>query len=89
LVTIACPATLSTEYSLIRPAASNSPHAPTKPKRSISSASPPADGKTSTGLPEIPHRTTVISSWSRSENHRWRVFVESFIEELLRTRKYP
>jgi Cysteine dioxygenase type I len=26
-----------------------------------------ADGKTSTGLPNEPHRTTVISSWRRSE----------------------
>ena len=48
---IARPATLSTEYSLTRPSASSGPHASTRPNRSISSASPPADGNTSTGRP--------------------------------------
>src|SRR5215813_8386223 len=70
LVTIARPATLSTEYSLTRPSASSGPHALTRPCRSISSASPPADGKTSTGSPTTPHRTTVISVCTRSEYHR-------------------
>src|SRR5215470_11932136 len=70
LVTIARPATLSTEYSLTRPSASSGPHALTRPCRSISSASPPADGKTSTGSPTTPHRTTVISICTRSEYHR-------------------
>src|SRR5262252_11090343 len=82
-VTIACPATLSTEYSLIRPSASSGPHALTRPCRSISSASPPADGNTSTGRPNVPHRTTVISVLTRSEYHRDVVFTPSFIEELL------
>src|ERR1700760_2024298 len=69
-VTIAWPATLSTEYSLIRPSASSGPHALTRPCRSISSASPPADGNTSTGTPSTPQRATVTSVCRRSENHR-------------------
>ena len=51
LVIMSCPATLSTEYSLTLPSASSGPHASTRPNRSISSASPPAVGKTSTGAP--------------------------------------
>ena len=86
---IACPATLSTEYSLTRPSASSGPHASTRPNRSISSASPPADGKTSTGAPNVPHRTTVISLLTRSENHRSATFTSSLIEELLWAREYP
>jgi hypothetical protein len=89
LVIIACPATLSTEYSLTRPSASSGPHASTRPLRSISSASPPADGKTSTGLPKVPQRTTVISSCIRPEYQRSTVFTASLVEELLRTREYP
>ena len=77
LVTIAWPATLSTEYSLTRPSASSEPHASTSPCRWISSASPPADGNTSTGVPNDPHRTTVIGSPSRSENHRSRRYPSS------------
>ena len=61
---MACPATLSTEYSLTRPSASSGAHASIRPYRSISSASPPADGRTSTGGPNAPHRTTVISPWT-------------------------
>src|SRR5215468_4416283 len=80
---IARPATLSTEYSLTRPSASSGPHASIRPNRSISSASPPADGNTSTGRPNVPHRTTVISVLTRSEYHRDVVFTPSFIEELL------
>src|SRR5215471_9222082 len=83
LVIIARPATLSTEYSLTRPSASSGPQASTRWNRSISSASPPADGKTRTGRPNVPHRTTLISCWTRSENHRDVVFTKSFIEELL------
>src|SRR5271169_4022961 len=96
LVTMAWPATLSTEYSLIRPSASSGPHASTSPCRSISSASPPADGKTSTGLPNSPHRTTVTGCSSRSEYHRSRTFrssdtkpPSSLVVELLRTRENP
>src|ERR1039457_5079938 len=72
LVIIACPATLSTEYSLIRPSASSGPHALTMPLRSISQASPPAEGKTSTGVPNVPHRTTVMSCSRRlgEDKHR-------------------
>ena len=86
---IACPAMLSTEYSLTRPSASSGPHASTTPCRSISSASPPADGKISTGAPNEPHRTTLISPWTRSENHRSATFTSSLIKELLGTREYP
>src|SRR5215831_15862373 len=71
---IARPATLSTEYSLTRPSASSGPQASTRWNRSTSSASPPADGKTRTGRPNVPHRTTVISCWTRSEYHRDVVF---------------
>src|SRR5690348_4755070 len=83
LAITARPATLSTEYSLTRPSASSGPHASIRPNRSISSASPPADGKTSTGRPNVPHRATVISVLARSEYHRDVVFTRSFIEELL------
>src|SRR6266849_9643769 len=95
LVTIAWPATLSTEYSLIRPSASSGPHALTRPCRSISSASPPADGNTSTGVPTTPQRTTAMSLWSRSENHRSLTFTSSLmtapslVEKLLWTRENP
>src|SRR5579859_1087313 len=89
LAIIACPATLSTEYSLTRPSASNGAQASTRPNRSISSASPPADGRTSTGVPTAPHRTRVISLCVRSENHRCAAFISSLIEELLRARKDP
>src|SRR5579859_2540530 len=97
LATMARPATLSTEYSLIWPSASSGPHASTSPCRSISSASPPADGKTSTGRPNSPHRTTVTSSCIREEYHRSRTFSssaianrqESLVVELLRTRENP
>src|SRR6266567_4838734 len=89
LATIARPATLSAEYSLTRPSASSGPHASTRPWRSISSASPPAEGKISTGRPRVPHRATVISSWSRPENHRSTVFTALLIPELLRARKDP
>ena len=78
-MTIAWPATLSTEYSLMRPSASSGPHALTRPCRSISAASPPADGKTSTGVPSTPHRTTVIFGCNRSENHRSLTLRLSFI----------
>ena len=80
LATIARPATLSTEYSLIRPSASSGPHALTRPCRSISSASPPAVGKTSTGTPSTPQRTTVMSACRRSEYHRSLTRKASFIE---------
>src|SRR6516165_6471724 len=86
---IARPATLSTEYSLTRPSASNGPHASIRPNRSISSASPPAEGNTSTGRPNVPHRATVISVLTRSEYHLDVVFTTSFIEELLRAGEYP
>ena len=89
LAIMARPARLSTEYSLTRPAASNGPHASTSPLRSISSASPPAVGKTSTGAPNVPHRTTVMSCCMRSENQRSLTFRSSLIDELLRTREYP
>src|SRR5215470_20229760 len=79
LVTIARPATLSTEYSLTRPSASSGPHALTRPCRSISSASPPADGNTSTGTPNTPQRTTVTSVCRRSENHRSLTLRSSFM----------
>jgi hypothetical protein len=77
---MARPATLSTEYSLTRPSASSGPHAPTRPFRSISSASPPADGNTSTGWPNHPHRTTVTGCSSRDEYHRSRTFSSSATE---------
>src|SRR5215468_6685441 len=86
---IARPATLSTEYSLTWPSASSGPHASIRPNRSISSASPPADGKTSTGRPNVPHRATVMSVLTRSEYHRDVVFTTSFIEELLRPWEDP
>src|SRR5215471_6533321 len=86
---IARPATLSTEYSLIRPSASNGPQAPTRPNRSISSASPPAEGNTSTGWPNVPHRATVMSWLRRLENHRSTVFTRSLVEELLWAGEYP
>ena len=86
---IAWPAMLSTEYSLTRPSASSGAHASTRPFRSISSASPPAEGRISTGVPNAPQRTTAISSWTRSENHRSATFTSSLIEELLGTREYP
>src|SRR6266487_917113 len=89
LVTMAWPATLSAEYSLTRPSASSRPHASTRPYRSISSASPPADGKISTGRPDVPHRTTPISRCSRSEYHRSTVFTASLVPELLRAGKDP
>ena len=79
LVTIACPATLSTEYSLIRPSASSGPHALTRPCRSISSASPPAEGNTRTGTPSTPQRTTVAGACKRSENHRSLTFTSSLM----------
>src|SRR5215467_14419568 len=88
-VIIARPATLSTEYSLTWPSASSGPHASIRPNRSISSASPPADGKTSTGRPNVPHRATVMSVLTRSEYHRDVVFTPSFIEELLRPWEDP
>ena len=78
-VIMAWPATLSTEYSLIRPSASSGPHALTRPCRSISSASPPAEGKTSTGVPNTPQRTTVMSVCRRSENHRSLTLRSSFM----------
>src|SRR5215475_1933952 len=86
---MARPATLSTEYSFTRPSASSGPHASIRPNRSISSASPPADGKTSTGRPNVPHRATVMSVLTRSEYHRDVVFTTSFIEELLRPWEDP
>src|SRR5580704_10066122 len=97
LATMARPATLSTEYSLTFPSASSGPHASTSPCRSISSASPPADGNTSTGLPINPHRTTVTCCSRREEYHRSRTFKssatkrppDSLVVELLRTREDP
>src|ERR1017187_6825409 len=89
LVIIACPATLSTEYSLIRPCASSGPHALTRPLRSISAASPPAEGKTSTGEPNVPHRTTVMSCSRRLEYHRSVTFSPSLIDVLLRSWENP
>src|ERR1039457_2040732 len=89
LVIIACPATLSTEYSLIRPSASSGPHALTMPLRSISQASPPAEGKTSTGVPNVPHRTTVMSCSRRLEYHRSVALRSSLIDVLLRSWEYP
>ena len=79
---MAWPATLSTEYSLTRPEASSGPHALTRPCRSTSSASPPAEGNASTGWPNVPHRTTVISSCMRSENQRSRI-LRSLIDDHL------
>ncbi len=80
LATMARPATLSTEYSLTRPSASSGPHALTRPCRSISSASPAAVGKTSTGTPSTPQRTTVMSICTRGEYHRSLTRKASFIE---------
>ena len=82
------------DFHGVRPSASSGPHASTRPYRSISSASPPADGKTSTGLPYSPHRTTVMGCCSRSENHRSRTFRSSatrpsLVVELLWTRENP
>ena len=48
---IARPATLSQEYTLIRPASISGARCPTSWLRSTSSASPPAVGKSSTGTP--------------------------------------
>ena len=45
----------------------SSAQAVTRWKRSISSASPPAVGKTSTGVPNVPQRTTSTSCSTRSE----------------------
>src|SRR5690348_9599068 len=94
LVIMSCPATLSTEYSLTLPSASSGPHASISPNRSTSSASPPAVGNTSTGAPYEPHRTSVISRCSRSENHRSTAFTgpagpASLVEVFLRARKNP
>src|SRR3954453_21681981 len=71
------PATLSQEYSLIRPASISGQHAPTRPCRSISSASPPAVGNTSTGVPKCPHRAMLIGYCNRSEYHRSVVFTRT------------
>src|SRR4051812_11621180 len=68
-VAIARPATLSQEYSFTRPLSTSSPQAPTRWLRSISSASPPAVGKTSTGVPKWPHRARLIGCCIRPENH--------------------
>src|SRR5918994_736892 len=61
------PSTLSTEYSLIRPLSTISRHAPTRWKRSTSSASPPAVGNSSTGVPYVPQRATATSRSTRPE----------------------
>src|SRR5680860_617084 len=71
---IALPATESQEYIFTRPASSSPAQASTRWLRSISSASPPAVGNTSTGMPKWPHRATVNSCCSLSENQRSMVF---------------
>src|SRR6185436_2082238 len=72
-----CPATLSHEYTLTRPASTSSLTASSIWKRSTSSASPPAVGKSSTGLPNVPQRTTCTSWPRRSECQRDVSFMRS------------
>src|SRR4051794_11702491 len=60
---------LSQEYTLIRPTSISGLIAPISPIRSGSSASPPAVGKSRTGAPQWPQRTSVISCSTRGEYH--------------------